>query len=44
MTEMGRRRMLTPELVEECQYDCNYEIRKYAEGKNEKEMKKSDSY
>ncbi|MDE7224553.1 MAG: hypothetical protein K2O34_12350, partial [Acetatifactor sp.] len=29
--EMGRRRMLTRELLEEMQYDCNGEIRTYAE-------------
>ena len=31
--EMGRRRMLTRELLEEMQYDCNEEIRAYAERK-----------
>lgn len=31
--EMGRRRMLTGELLEEMQYDCNEEIRAYAERK-----------
>ncbi|MDE7479495.1 MAG: hypothetical protein K2M91_16425, partial [Lachnospiraceae bacterium] len=30
VTEMGRRRMLTQELLEEMQYDCNDEIRTYA--------------
>lgn len=29
--EMGRRRMLTRELLEEMRYDCNGEIRTYAE-------------
>ena len=31
--EMGRRRMLTQELLEEMQYDCNEDIRKYADKK-----------
>lgn len=31
--QMGRRRMLTRELLEEMQYDCNEEIRKYAKKK-----------
>lgn len=31
--EMGRRRMLTRGLLEEMQYDCNDDIRKYAERK-----------
>ena len=31
--EMGRRRMLTRELLEEMQYDCNGDIRKYAKKK-----------
>lgn len=31
--EMGRRRMLTRELLEAMQYDCNREIRAYAERK-----------
>ena len=31
--EMGRRRMLTREMLEEMQYDCNGEIRAYAERK-----------
>lgn len=31
--EMGRRRMLTRKLLEEMQYDCNEEIRKYADRK-----------
>lgn len=30
LTEMGKRRMLTPELLEECQYDSNDNIRAYA--------------
>lgn len=33
VTEMGRRRMLTKEVLEECRYDCNEEIRKYIEKK-----------
>lgn len=33
--EMGRRRMLTRELLEEMQYDCNEDIRAYARGKLE---------
>ena len=33
MREMGRRRMLTQELLEEMQYDCNEDIRKYADKK-----------
>ncbi len=40
VTEMGRRRMLTPELVEECRYDCNYEIRKYGERKGRNSAEK----
>ena len=35
--EMGRRRMLTRALLEEMQYDCNSDIRDYAE----KKLKKS---
>lgn len=31
--EMGRRRMLTRELLEEMRYDCNKDIRKYADRK-----------
>lgn len=31
--EMGRRRMLTAEVLEECLWDCNEEIREYVEGK-----------
>lgn len=31
--EMGRRRMLTRELLEEMQYDCNDDIREYADKK-----------
>ena len=31
--EMGRRRMLTKELLEELQYDCNKHIREYAKKK-----------
>ena len=31
--EMGRRRMLTQALLEEMQYDCNEDIRKYADKK-----------
>ncbi len=31
--EMGRRRMLTRALLEEMQYDCNEDIRSYAERK-----------
>lgn len=31
--EMGRRRMLTRALLEEMQYDCNEDIRSYAEQK-----------
>lgn len=30
LRQMGRRRMLTPELLEECQYDSNDDIRAYA--------------
>lgn len=30
LTELGKRRMLTPELLEECQYDANDDIRAYA--------------
>ncbi len=30
LRQMGRRRMLTPELLEECQYDANDHIRTYA--------------
>lgn len=30
LREMGKRRMLTPELLEECQHDSNDEIRAYA--------------
>lgn len=29
--EMGKRRMLTEELLEECRYDCNEGIRRFAE-------------
>ena len=29
--EMGKRQMLTAELLEECRYDCNRDIRRYAE-------------
>ena len=31
--EMGRRRMLTEEMLEEMRYDCNGKIRDYAERK-----------
>ncbi len=31
--EMGRRRMLTQELLEEMQYDSNCDIRDYADKK-----------
>lgn len=31
--EMGRRRMLTRDMLEEMRYDCNEEIRGYAERK-----------
>ena len=30
LRQLGRRRMLTPELLEECQFDANDEIRSYA--------------
>lgn len=44
VTEMGRRRMLTPELAEECQYDCNYEIRKYGERKIRNRVANAQKY
>lgn len=35
--EMGRRRMLTDEILQECQYDSNQEIREYAKRKMQKQ-------
>lgn len=40
VTEMGRRRMLTKEILEECCFDCNNDIRVYAHRKLEKICKK----